>query len=384
MSFTALNKILVASCLLFTTVVGASNVYVSASTPSLNQTMTQIGETMVDIFPLIYAKRELSKDEHTKFGYDLTRMVTLFRAIEMPIKKKSGTYQVSYQFAMKHLSKTKHAYDKGDIEQARSQLYALGPICTSCHMQDTRLRTLFNGSQRSRFDDDFSFAEFNYVTRNYSEAIKYYDKYLSSNTTKTEWDIVQPLQRLITIYTQIYGRPGQGAKQLKKYSTLKEHTPETKKHLQRWIAGLKQLEHKEVGKYQDVDFKTLQNFVTQYLGVLDELSAIPESSPEDVVARVWLRGLLYHYLSGSPSQDEIPKLLYWLSICDRSIDFNFYFSLADLYLKDCILNHPEHPYAKRCFDEYNAYVMFSYTGADGTYIPAEIQRELDQLQNAIK
>jgi len=285
---------------------------------------------------------------------------------------------------MKHMNDTKNAYDTGDIEKARSQLYVLVFICSSCHMQDTQYRTIFKGTSRKRFDDDFSYAELNYVTRNYNEALKYYDKYLTSKTLNTEMDIIQPLQRLIIIYAQIYGKPEEGAKQLEKYMVIKKHTPETKSHLEKWITGLKILVSKGAGKYQDMDFKTVENYVKQYLGPLDELSAESEATPEEVVARVWLRGLLYHYLGGNPNKDEIPKLLYWLSICDRSIDFNFYFSLADLYLKDCILNHSEHPYAKRCFDEYNAYVIFSYTGSVGTYIPPEIQRELDQLQGAIK
>jgi len=362
----------------------ADNAPVSNPALSLHQTMAEIGDAMVDIFPLIYAKRELGKEEQKKFGQDLTRMVGLFQAFGSSMDQMSGTYQVSYQYVMKHMNDTKNAYDTGDIEKARSQLYALGAICSSCHVQDTKYRTIFKVTSRKRFDDDFSYAELNYVTRNYSEALKYYDKYLTSKTLSTEMDIIQPLQRLIIIYTQIYGTPDEGAKQLKKYLAIKKHTPETKSHLKKWIDGLKILVSKGARKYQDIDFKAVENYVKQYLGPLDEITAVSEVTPEEVVVRVWLRGLLYHYLGSNPSKDEVPKLLYWLSICDRSIDFNFYFSLADLYLRDCILNHSEHPYAKRCFDEYNAYVIFSYTGSAGTYIPSEIQRELDQLQSAIR
>ena len=58
------------------------------------------------------------------------------------------------------------------------------------------------------------------MTRNYSDAIIYYDKHLTSKTKKTELEIIQPLQRIITIYTQIQSNPADGVTKLKTYLNL--------------------------------------------------------------------------------------------------------------------------------------------------------------------
>ena len=112
------------------------------------------------------------------------------------------------------------------------------------------------------------------------------------------------------------------------------------------------------------------------------ISLNTQSTAQEEVTRVWLRGQLYHYLNTNPKENEIPILLYWLSVTDRSIAYNFYFSLADLYLKQCTLNYPDHPYAHRCFDEYKNYVYYTYQ-KHGVKIPQYIQVELIQMKNAL-
>jgi len=97
------------------------------------------------------------------------------------------------------------------------------------------------------------------------------------------------------------------------------------------------------------------------------------------VQRVWLRGQLYHYLNDKPKPDEIPKILYWLAVADRSIAYNFYFSMTDLYLKHCVLKYPKHPYAPRCYHEYREYVAYNYT-RNGMPVPAGIKKEISEMQ----
>lgn len=380
------------ACLLFFPVAAFTSQppsHVSTHTPtdapaSLNQAMVGIGATMVDIYPLIVAKRPLTDEETRTVSHALTRLTTLFHFAKPFIKKKSDTYTTSYQLILEYLEKTSRAFQSQNINYGRSRLYALGSICTSCHTQDTKLRTLFSGTERARFSDDYSFAEFNYITRNYDEAIRYFDKYLLSGERKTELEIVQPIQRMITIYAQIYNRPGDGAKKLSRYLKLKHHTQLTKEHLEAWIDGLDSLERMGAGQIRDIDFRTLKSYVIKSFGPLDEpvVDIIPQ--PREEISLVWLRGQLYHYLNKNPEKDQVPKILYWLAISDRAIGYNFYFALADLYLKQCVLDFPAHPYAKLCFAEYKEYIAYSYSGSAGTFIPPKIVQELEELQAVLK
>jgi len=355
----------------------------AADTAPLNQKMSEIGKVMVELFPLIVVQRELNAAEQTQLKKDLTRLIVLFREAGPHIRQRSEAYNVSYQLVLEHLDKTKRALDGKFVERARMDLYALGPICTSCHTQDTKLRTAFAGAQRARFPTDLAYAEFNYLTRNYAQAEQYYDAYLKSAQDKTEFDIVQPLQRLITIYTQVLNQPGVGAEKMSRYAAIKGHTAITKKHLEGWIAGLRALDASGAAKVTDPDMKAVEGYVRQYLGPLETPLTAVHVAPEQEIARVWLRGRLYQALNHMPEPTQIPKLLYWLAVTDRAIGYEYFFSLADLYLKDCVLTYSSDPYAQRCFDEYNEYVTYAYSGSAGNFTPPEIKTELEKLRNAL-
>lgn len=355
--------------------------FAAAETPHpLNAKMSEIGEVMAGLFPLIVAQRELSSPEQAQLKENLTRLVVLFREAGPHIRQRSETYNVSYQLVLDHLEKTKRMLDLKYLDQARIDLYALGPICTSCHTQDTQLRTTFGGVDRAGFPTDRAYAEFSYLTRNYAEAERYYDLYLRSDENKMEFDIVQPLQRLITIYTQVFNLPGTGAEKLSRYTDIKGHTAITRKHLTGWIKGLRALESSGASKVNAPDLKTIEGFIRQYIGPLDTPLPAVHVGPEQEIARVWLRGQLYHYLNRQPGTKEIPMLLYWLAVSDRAIGYEYFFSLADLYLKDCVLNYSSSPYAQRCFDEYNEYVAYAYSGSGGNFTPPEIEDELERLR----
>lgn len=345
--------------------------------------MTQIGEDMTALYPLIYAERELTPKEIQLVSGKLSDMSTLFGQAGPHIKQRATTYEVSYKFIKPYLTETLEAFKSGKVDFGRSRMHGISAICTSCHTQDTHLRTMFSGVSRDSFNSDYIFAEFNYLTRNYEDAEKYFDQHLRSKSHKTEYQIIKPIQRLITIYTQIYNRPAEGAKLLESYQTLPDHTPETKIALSGWIKGLTELDKQGAKKIKNPDFDTLKGFVKQYLGDLEQPLSELYINEDEEISRVWLRGQLYHYLNRSPKADEIPKLLFWLSICDRSIGYNFYFSLADLYLKDCVYNYPKHPYAKKCYAEYKEFVTTAYTGSGGTFLPVEIEDELIDMKKKL-
>lgn len=349
---------------------------------TLNNVMANIGQVMVQLYPVVVSNRQLTPADRASVTTDVNRLASLFHEAGTYIKQRSETYQVSYILVSKLLSQVQSEIAGGDIEQARFDLYKLGPICTSCHTQDTHLRTLFAGTGRAAFPDDRSFAEFNYLTRNYSEAEHYFDRYLKADVARTEFELVQPLQRLVTIYAQVLNRPGDGAIALSRYLSVKGHSGYTLKYLRGWISGLEQLDREGAAKIVQPDLKSIEASIQKYIGSLDKPQ--PTSiTPEQEVSRVWLRGRLYHYLNTKPDRTEIPKVLYWLAVSDRAIGYDYYFSLADLYLKDCVYSYPTHPYALRCFKSYRDYVTDLYSGAGGSFIPAEISAELTRMEQVL-
>ena len=351
---------------------------------SLNNTMTKIGEEMVQLLPMVIGQTSLGNQQKTQITASTNRLVGLFRQAGPQIKQKSTTYNVSYRLVLDYLERTQNMMGSNRWELAQGRLASLGEICTTCHTQDTKLRTLFPGSERDKFSDDYSYAEFNFYTRNYADAELYYDHYLKSVGHKIDKDIINVFQRLVTIYAQIYNRPGEGAAKLSKHLHLFPEDTNVKKRLVALVFGLQTLEQQGLSKVKEVDDKTLEKYVHRYLGPLDQPASDFLIRPEEEVSRVWLRGLLFHHLNRAPKKTEIPKILYWLAVTDRSLDYNYYYSLADLYLKECVYSYSSHLYAKKCYQEYREYVLFSYTGSAGEFIPEDVEVELDELKSALK
>ena len=374
-----INKLLTIVLVCLITFASTAQASPAPEQENLNQIMTNIGNIMVEIYPLVVAKRPLEKQEIRTIDKALIGLSDLFAAAKPFIKEKSDGYQISYSFVTEYLKVVKTELNNHHIDYARSHLYALGEICTTCHTQDTTLRTLFSGTTRDHFDNDFTYAEFNYMTRNYDEAVKYYEKHLASPDKKTEIEIIQPLQRIITVYTQVNNNPADGIAKLKKYQALKDHSIDTEIQLKNWIRGLEQLNDSGLIKDKPVTFDEIKLYTSKYLGELDQLNIEIYSNAKQEVQRVWLRGQLYHYLNGNPGANEIPMILYWLSVADRSIAYNYYFSMTDLYLKQCVLKYPEHRYAHRCYREYREYVDHTYT-RKGEPIPEGIKKELRELK----
>lgn len=348
--------------------------------PELNKIMVQIGETMLDVYPLIVAQRKLMRNEIKKVTDSVDKLTALFKSAEPYIKLKTDGYQISYEFITEYLHVVQNILKTSHIDEARSHLYALGEICSSCHTQDSMLRTLFDKSQRSYFVNDYAFAEFNFITRNYDVAIEHYEKFLNSPSVETELQIIQPMQRVLTVHVQVRNNPDSGIAFLKKYEKLKQHTAETRNQLNAWKTGLKTLQATGVKKLGTLNFTALQGYVEKFMGSSSTIDVSKPVTGDEEIIRVWLRGRLYHYLNDKAVRDEIPKLLYWLSVIDRSIAYNFYFSLADLYLKQCVIKFPKHPYARHCLSEYKAYIKHNYENN----IPSGIRKEMQQMEKALK
>lgn len=357
---------------------------VAAEPRSLNETMSDIGSEILRIYPMILQQRPFDGKQKQILRDSLPRLEGLFREAAPHIERKASTYQISYRYLLEHLQRTTRATRRNDFDFVRSQLYELGTICSSCHTQDQRLRSLFARVGADQFVDAFSYAEFGFFTRNYSQAVEYYDRYLRQGRPATEWNLVRPLQRLVTIYAQIYNNPKLGAKKLATYLDLPGHTDPTRKQLRGWIRGLKALDKAGVAGKGLPDFAGIEQEVGHYLDRELKHPGHTSATAEEEVQRIWLRGQLYRYLATVRDEEQIPKLLYWLALSNRAIGYEYYFSLADLYLKECVMSWPQHPWARKCYVEYRTYVDHAYGGSGGDFIPEEVAQELAAMSKALR
>ena len=95
-------------------------------------------------------------------------------------------------------------------------------------------------------------------------------------------------------------------------------------------------------------------------------------------------GFLTKCMADHPESTKAAEILYWLSIAERRLSSTYFFSLSDLYLKDCIIKHSKEAYAQKCYKEYEENILFGYSGSSGTSVPKDEQKELDRLKSYLK
>lgn len=351
-------------------------------TQSLNHSMTKIAEVMEQLFPLITDDR-YSKTEIDTIKKHVQRLEKLFSGVGHDIKKKSDAYQISYTYISEYLDNILFDFEKNRIRFALGRLQNIGEICISCHTQDKQFRTIFKNQSNNNFADDMAQAEFNFITRNYLIAESFYQnalKKLDSNSTNKIQFIAR---RLIVIYTQVLDNINEGGVSLKKALNISISDQKVVEYLNGLIEGLTMLQEAGVSHASAISFNEIESLVTKYLGAYLTVTPVFYSTPQEEVGRVWLRGMLYHYLNTAAQKKEMPYLLYWLSLTTRSIGYNYDYVLADFYIKECMQRYSKHEFAKSCYNEYERYVTFYYTNPLETVLPIEIDRELKKYKKMV-
>jgi hypothetical protein len=127
----------------------------------------------------------------------------------------------------------------------------------------------------------------------------------------------------------------------------------------------------------------MPSFIEKNLSPLDMKKEIIFTGEEDVTLLI-SSGVLFNFLVENPDSALAPEILYWLSLAEHRMGQSYFFSLGDLYLKDCIRKYPSSPYAKKCYQEYADSIEAGYSGSSGTDIPAGEKRELNKLKSLLK
>lgn len=346
----------------------------------LNQIMSKMAGIVTELLPKVLDKTQYEKAvAEGEIKKSVTQLSQHIEQATPYFADRSDTFKISLDLIKEHLKETQSAIEQNKLTHSRNRLMVLGEICASCHTQDTKLRTLFTGAKREKFASDFAFAEYNFVTRNYPQALPFYEKHLSKTGEKS----TRSLGRILAVHTQINADPKKGIKHLKKIKEFPTLSKVERHNIDDWIIGLNNLQQDLNTQTSVKDFAKLRQYVVKYLGNIDEVPLNLAMDSKLIPARYWLRGQLFHYLNTEATKEQVPELLYWLSACDRSLDYNLYYSLADLYLKDCMNNFSKHKVAKSCFREYQDYMEFSYSGSAGTHIPEHLKQELEKLRRRI-
>lgn len=363
--------------------------------------MSNVYDSFVKIIPYVYADKEAADllkvpSNQKELIKDLTEISHAFKgARHVEFFQKPG-FRPSLETINTHIDETITSIKSQNFIFAQSRLKAVTALCVSCHsaLPDSISENAFGAAlkkeKRGRFDSDFAYANYLYLVRRLTEADFYFELAIKSALERStpnqmpEHELSTSLRRVLSIYTKITFNPDKSEAILKKYLQHKNLPKSLKETMTGWIANLDKWK-----KFDPRKVKSIHEFIQKTLAPLEAHRDRLASGQSDVTLLI-SSGILSKYLTEHVESNKkaknsiVPEVLYWLSIAERRLSSTYFFSLSDLYLKDCITLYPHSPWAKKCYQEYEDNITFGFSGSKGTDIPPEEKRELERLKQVLK
>lgn len=348
--------------------------------PALNEEMTGIGAILSGLLN----EKVLADPAATIRRLD--QLGEGFARFEPHTRDRGPAFRLTWKTMIEQIDRTRETVERGVAtrETLNNLVHGIATACAGCHTQDDRAQALSFGKLSLTADDPLQRARFRFVTRDYAAALKDYDVFLDDRPRLAyEMGVLDALEGELTIFAQIYRDPERGVRHFRKRLDRSGNSmsKQIRTDIEAWIRGFDEVRRAKLKPFEP-DWADISSYAKRYI---QPHEGIPVARTEqEKVVYLWLRGLLHEYVQAHPDDPNMPSLLYWLAIVDRVLDYNLYYSLADLYLKECITRYPSTDTATQCYEEYRRYVAFAYSGSGGENIPTEVVDELGRLYQLIE
>lgn len=353
--------------------------------------MGGVYETFVKIIPYVYSDEEslekLKKGPEAKEELlkNLNDLSTFFRSARHVEYFQRPGFRPSLETMNAHLVDTVNSVNSNNFAFAQKRLSALTSLCISCHSQlsskgeENAFSALMNKAKREDFKSDYDYGNYLYLIRNFNESEKYLnlalDKALKESKTH---ELYSSLRRTISIHTKISFDYKKAKSFTEKYKALNEMPKLAKNMVNSWDKGL--LEWKS---FNPKETSNIEKFIKTYLSPLEEVKELAGEGENDITLLI-ASGVLSKYLNDNPKSKNTPEILYWISVAERRLSSTYFFTISDLYLKDCVKTYSKSPYAKKCYNLYESNIESAFMGSSGVDIPPSEKQELTKLREFLK
>ena len=321
------------------------------------------------------------KKNEEKIKDHLQALKKLIKSAKHSDELTTPTLSISRQVLEDHFAEVERVFRIGNKSYARWALSSSLPICMSCHTQTPSASRSWDPITSKKYADDFEHGEYLFAARNFDSALEYYDKVIDGypgNKIKTQ-NLETALERKMAIFARVKRDFAAGVTSVERSQKNKDLPEFLVRNLAAWKGLFQMQKDKKMPDPKTATDKEIKEYVTQEFkrGLWDKMANAIDAR---LITNLTVSGILYEYLTLHPGTDLKPDILLWLAECDRDLQNNFFFTLADLYLKKCKVEFPKHQTEKLCYKEYADNIYYSYTGSAGTHFPMEVEKELKKLK----
>lgn len=353
--------------------------------------MDGVFEAYTKVIPYVYSGESslepLRKDQSKKEDLlkNLTDLSLFFKNAQHVQYFQRPGFRPTLETMNSHLSDTINSLKSNNFSFAQRRLSALSSLCISCHSQlssqgaSGAFGNMINKSKREEFGSDYLYGNYLFLVRHFEDSQKYLNLAMETALKESKTDeIFSTLRRLISIHTKISFNYENAKAFIEKYSADPRMPSLAKELLKDWDKALLSWKN-----FKPSEVKSIESFIKDHLSSMKEIKEQVGGGQNDITLLI-SSGILSKYLQDNPKSKSAPEILYWLSIAEKRLSNVYFFTLSDLYLKDCVRIYSKSPFAKKCYNLYEENIVFGYTGSSGTDIPVEEKNELARLKSYLK
>lgn len=365
--------------------------FASEEKTEAKKVMDSVYGPFIKIIPYVYSDEKqltslkTNSAEKSELIKNLTDISGFFKSARHVSYFQRPGFRPSLDTINNHIEDTLISVKSNNFIFAQKRLKALTSLCISCHTQlsENAAENAFGNAiskvKKENFESDYAYGNYLFLVRRFSESEKYFDLAIE-NAVKTHNDqeLYPSLRRILSIHTKINFNPELAQTFISKYQNNTQLPGLALEQIKTWSKSLEKWK-----KFNPKKVKSISSFIQKYLAPL-EVNKEKTMSGENDITLLISAGVLSKYLNDNPKTNKVPEILYWLSIAERRLSGSFFFSLSDLYLKDCVKLYRKSVFAKKCYQEYADNIEFGYSGSLGTDIPVEEKQELKLLKSYLK
>lgn len=321
-----------------------------------------------------------------KINASLKKMEELSRQINHESRIKKTGFQISGQVLSQQLKETELVFQTGNKSYSLWMLKSTLGVCMSCHTQLPAVSTKFTTLNSGHIlVNPFEEAEFLFVIRNFDEAMKLYAQAIKGypKNMVTSDSVEKSVYRQLFYYARVQRDFKSLASALKESLSNKELPKGLAKKISGLLAAADAMKAETYPSFSNSQEAEFRKYIETSLK--DELLGdFKFDSPKKELMYLKVSSVLFEYLNLYPETPLKPDILYWLSLCESHYSHRTFYSLPELYLKQCVMEFPTNPVAKKCLKEYQDIVSMAFTGSSGTHIPGDVSKELKTMEKLIQ
>lgn len=343
--------------------------------------MDQMLEQIFVLKPFIASDTSFEDpDNSAQISAALTQMAQLSGKIKHEEMINKSGFAVSGAALQQQLDEVVNVFDNGNKEYALWTLRSTLSVCMACHTQLPAVSTRFTAMNADQvLANPFEEAEFLFVIRNFDAAMPLYSKaivgYPGDGVDVS--DLEQAIYRQLYYYLRVARDPQGLAAALQEGAGNTQLPARLREQMEHLRAAALSAQDRVYPQFTQDQTAELRQYVERMMN--EQLAGdVSLDSPKAAIAALKLSSVLYEYLAAHPDTPLKADILYWLSLCERR--YQSMESLPDLYLRQCVLEHPASPVADQCLADYVDSVTLAFTGSGGTHIPDDVKEELDRMR----